>query len=121
MQAAAMDEESFWTALSFRVTHEMAGVDECRRRGMWCDGLIAHTFDLGASPNRICGQAWVGFGPRDQEAWTFELLLPASADSRGAIRWSGLLPAEDVTNWLSVDHEAKHLVVARGDAVDDVA
>jgi hypothetical protein len=32
-----------------------------------------------------------------------------------------LLPLEDVTQWLSVDSEGKHLVVAPGEAVDDAA
>lgn len=120
MQASAVDEADCWDALEDRVTREMDGVDECRRVGMWCDGFIAHTVDLDASPGRICGQA-CGLGPRSQEAWMFELLLPVSAASRDEIRWSELLPPEHVTQWLSVDHRRKHLVVASGDAVDDAA
>ena len=121
MQASAVDEESFWAALEYRVSREMAGVDECRRLGMWCDGFIAETVDLDASPNRICGQAWVGLGPGNQEAWTFELLLPATVASREQVPWSELLPADGVTQWLRIDSERKHLVVAPGEAVDDAA
>lgn len=110
-----MDETDYWVDLEYRVTREMAGVEECRRRGMWCDGLDAQFFDFDASPRRIMGRVWVGL-PRDQEAWSFELLLPDTVASRDDIRWSELLPAEDVTRWLTVDHEGKHLVVAPGEA-----
>jgi hypothetical protein len=121
MQASVVDEATFWPALEYRVWREMGGVDECRRRGMWCDGFIAQTVELDASPKRILGQVWVGLGPRHQEAWTFELLLPVSVTSRDGIPWSALLPGEDVTRWLTVDPDGKHLVVAPGDAVDDAA
>jgi hypothetical protein len=120
MRARNVDEASFWPALEYRVSREMAGVEECRRRGMWCDGFVAQTLDLDHRPNRVLGRAWVGLG-RDQASWTFELLLTGSVASRAEIRWSELLPAEDATQWLRVDHEGRHLVIAPGDAEDDAA
>lgn len=114
-----MDEASFWSALEYRVCREMAGVEECVRLGMWCDGFIAHAVDLSASPKRIFGRAWIGLGSQ-QEPWTFDLLLPDTA--RGdEIPWSELLPAADATQWLTINREGKHLVVAPGDAVHDAA
>lgn len=107
-----MDEPTFWAALEHRVTGEMFRIDECRRRGMWCDGFVANTLELDALPNRIAGRVWVGLGPRAQEDWSFELLLPAAVRARDAIRWSELLPGDGVTGWMDVDHDGKHLVVA---------
>ena len=112
-----MDEASFWPALEYRVSREMAGVDECARTGMWCDGFIAHAVDLSASPKRISGRAWIGLGSQ-QEPWTFDLLLPDTAQA-DAIPWSELLPVMDATQWLTIDRERKRLVVAPGDAVHD--
>ena len=115
-----MDEASFWSALEYRVCREMAGVDACARLGMWCDGFIVHAVDLSACPKRVFGRAWIGVG-RHQEPWTFELLLPDTIARPEEIHWSELLPAEDVTQWLTVDCEGRHLVVAPGDAVQDAA
>lgn len=114
--AAPLDEAGFWEALEYRVSHALAGVEECARLGMWCDGFIAHAFELEASPKRIFGQAWVCFGSR-QERWTFELLLPDDVERPDAIVWSTLLPAATATCWLTIDREGKHLVVAPADAV----
>lgn len=104
-----MNEKDYWVALEYRVGSEMACIEEHKRLGMWCDGLIAHTFDLKSDRARISGRAWVCFNSR-QEKWTFDLLLPASVSTRDKIDWSRLLPADDVTAWLSVDLKRKHLV-----------
>jgi hypothetical protein len=118
VRPARMNEEDYWRALEMRVSREMADIEECKRLGMWCDGLIAHTFDLKSDPARIRGRAWIGFGSR-QEAWTFDLLLPAAVSAREQIDWAQLLPADDVTAWLSVDLKRKHLVMAPADAIED--
>jgi len=112
-----MNEEDYWSALEYRVGEEMSGVEEHRRLGMWCDGLIANTFDLESEPACISGRAWVCFHSR-QEEWTFDLLLPASGSTREQIDWAQLLPTDDATGWLSVDLKRKHLVVTPGGAID---
>ena len=114
-----MDEASFWDALEYRVSREMAGVAECRRLGMWCDGFLAQRDDFDAVPGRILGRVWIGLGPRNQESWTFRLLLPASVSSRDRIRWPALLPEDGDTQWLGLDMARKHLIVAPADAVGD--
>jgi hypothetical protein len=119
MSTTAMDESSFWAALEYRVCREMAGVPDLARAGMWCDGFVAHSVDVDAHPVCIRGQAWIGLGPV-QEAWTFELWLPECVRP-AQISWSLLLPAENVTHWLSVDRGRKHLLLAPGDAVPDAA
>lgn len=118
--AAPMDEARFWEALEYRVSRALAGVDECARLGMWCDGFIAHAVELSTSPKRIVGQAWVCFADR-QERWTFELLLPDNVERTDAIVWSALLPAATATRWLTIDREGEHLVVAPADAVHSSA
>lgn len=114
-----MDEIDFWTHLEFRVCREMAGIEDCTRVGMWCDGFIPRDVDLAARPSVIEGRVWIGLG-RDQEQWTFEFLLPAPGTMRAEIPWAELLPAEDTTRWLGIDRARRHLVVAPGDAVRDV-
>lgn len=74
----------------------MSGVDECRRRGLWCDGFSPEGFDLVSRPQRITGKAWICYG-KDQEAWPFDPLLPSRIGARGEIRWSELLPHETTT------------------------
>ena len=120
VQIYAMDESRFWPALEYRVCREMAGVEECASLSMWCDGFVPYLEDIEVHTNRIEGRVWIGFGRR-QESWTFELLLSDPIARREQIRWADLLPAEDVTRWLSVDHGRKHLVVAPGDAAPDAA
>jgi hypothetical protein len=114
-----MDEAMFWKALEYRVCREMDGVEACKRAGMWCDGFIPETVELDTQPPRISGRAWIGFGTRHQEAWTFELSLPRTVLRVEAIAWAELLPAEDMTHWLTLDPERQHVVVAPGEAVHD--
>ena len=86
---------------------------------MWCDGFEARFLDPEA--HRIRGRAWVGLGPRSMERWTFELLLPHSVSTLQEVAWSDLLPPNDVTAWLSVDPDRKHLVIAPDEAVPESA
>ncbi len=114
-----MDAAEFWEHLEHRVCREMERLWVCAQAGMWCDGFIAEFVDFDSRPTRIRGRAWIGFGNRDQESWTFELRLPVPVARASEIRWTELLPSEDVTKWLTVDREHRHLVVAPGDAVVD--
>jgi hypothetical protein len=52
-----------------------------------------------------------------QDRWTFELRLPRKVRAYEQIPWSELLPAVDVTAWLTVDRQGKRLVIAPADAV----
>lgn len=112
--------DDFWTSLEYRVCREMHGVDECRAVGMWCDGIIASVVHREEDPVRVSGQAWVGLGPTQQEAWAFELLLPAGVDPDEVGRVD-MVPPDDVTGWLTIDRTAKRLVVALGEANEMVA
>jgi hypothetical protein len=74
---------------------------------------------LEATPQVIEGEAWIGIGPRDQERWSFRLTLPDRIDRRADIEWSRLLPPADVTRWLSVDRDGRHLGSDPGAAEPD--
>jgi hypothetical protein len=58
-------------------------------------------------------------GTTYQEEWEFTLLLDRSHDSPDQIEWSALLPASDVTKWLSLDPARKRLVIEPSAAVPD--
>lgn len=116
-----MDEKTFWERLEFRICGEMNGLDDCRRLGLWCDGLRPQLYEPSGESPSISGDAWIGLGPRDQQCWTFTLLLPAPVTDREAVVWQDLLPAEDETGWLGFDADAGQLMLAPGDAVPDEA
>jgi hypothetical protein len=85
---------------------------------MWCSGLIPERFDLDGPEPRITGGAFCG---RDgQDRWEFVLLLPAgTARTPDAIDWASLMPAADVTEWLSPHPDQKRLVIDPAEAVPD--
>jgi hypothetical protein len=119
LDEAPLTEADFWARLEFRLCREFDGYEEWRKLGLWCDGIYAGLVALDSSPQVIEGEAWIGLGPRNQERWSFRLTLPERVDRRSEIEWTGLLPADDVTRWLSVDREAGHLEINPGVAVPD--
>ncbi len=112
-----MNEPDYWLHLAYRLCDEMRGIEECRRAGLWCDGILP---DLAqADPTRIHGEAWI-FGGRNQETlWRFTLVLPQRTPPDAPIAWAELLPAEDVTGWLSLDFEAKRIGIDPAAAIAD--
>jgi len=118
MQTSPMDEASYWEHLEFRVCAELAGIEECRRRGLWCDGFIPGQFDLKGDPPCIRGTAWVCPGEQ-QEAWDFTLLLGKPRANRDAIPWAALLPPDGVTKWLRLDFAKRQIEIDPGGAVRD--
>ncbi len=115
-----MEEPEFWSRLEYRVSHEMSAVAECRRIGLWCDGFIAETYLLQDSTPSIQGRAWIGIGSA-QEQWHFALFLDSPVDNRGAVQWSGLLPGDGVTGWLTVTPEEKRIEMHPACAIPDEA
>jgi hypothetical protein len=117
--AIIVDESEFWDTLEFRACREMAGIAACRRHGLWCDGFIAETYSLDEDLPCIEGRAWIGKG-ETQEPWHFTLVLAPLAITTGSPDWAKLLPADDVTGWLSVDFDARRLVIEPAAAIPDV-
>ncbi len=82
---------------------------------MWCDGVIPDRYDLQANPPTITGRAWIGgcIGDRSgaQHEWDFILFVGRRAASASQVNWDPLLPADDVTGWLSVELKRKLLKI----------
>lgn len=106
-----MNEESYWPALEYRVSREMSESREWASRGLWCDGFLAEGVDVEAHRCQVWGRTWIGLGPRTQEEWTFDLLVPQRVESREDIAWSDLLPPEGISSWLLIDLERRHLTL----------
>jgi hypothetical protein len=97
-----MEEADFWVALEHRVCGELAGLADRRLRFLWCDGFAAEELDLDGERPCVRGRVWI-YGHR-RAPTRFTLYLGGAAGvSRRHIDWAALLPAEDVTGWLTPD------------------
>lgn len=114
-----MTESDFWLRLEFRLCREMDGNRDWQRLGLWCDGIYPQVFQLESPEPVIEGEAWIGLGPKGQEQWSFRLVLPQAVEDRAAIAWDRVLPAADVTGWLSLDRERREMKLEPGLAVPD--
>jgi hypothetical protein len=110
-RAASLDdvEKDFWAALEFRICVEFAGFQDKGLRSHWCDGLIPEEYDLRADEPCIRGTAFCG--PSGQERWRFTLLVEPGATAPAEIDWTSLLPADDVTGWLSPRRRERALII----------
>ena len=113
-----MDEANYWPSLEYRVCREFAGMSDPRLRSLWCDGFIPGQYLIGEARPRIEGRAWICEG-RSQHEWGFALLLPHQIGSRDEIPWASLLPAEDVTRWLTLDPRRQRIEIEPMAAVRD--
>jgi hypothetical protein len=92
-------ERKFWGSLEYRICREFAGFEDRLLRNYWCDGLVPDEYDLQSDEPCIRGRAYCG--QSGQERWRFTLLIGNSVGSPADIHWPSLLPADDVTGWLS--------------------
>ena len=115
-----MNGQQFWGHLEYRLCREFAGMPERRYRSFWCDGLIPSDYILDGPSPQITGRCWICNGP-EQAEWTFALLLPKQFGSREEMDWELLLPAEDVTRWMSFDERKQSLEIEPAVAVPDLA
>jgi hypothetical protein len=108
---AAVDdvERDFWEALEYRICREFRGFEDARLRFIWCDGLIPEEYDLRADEPCVRGRAYCGMS--GQEIWQFTLLIGASVNSPAQIDWPSLLPADDVTGWLTPHLRERTLIL----------
>jgi hypothetical protein len=114
-----MTEAEFWVELEFRLCKEFAGLAERRYRYFWCDGLIAENYELDTTTPRIVGRAWIGNGS-DQHQWRFTLHLRQPAPTLQDVDWGSLLPADNVTCWMSFDESERSLEIDPGAAKPDL-
>lgn len=114
---ASVNEAMYWNQLQARVCRELDGLEEYHRRGLWCHGFVAKEYAVDSSPAQIVGQVWIGVGPREHESWGFTLVLKQKAADRASVPWQELLPADDVTGWMTVDLGGRRMAVDPGSAV----
>lgn len=115
-----LDERTYWLMLEFRLCGEFRGMPTKDLRRLWCDGIEPTDYLLDNPAPRITGRIWLGIGPKQQEHWWFTLLLPGRTLIRERIDWSGLLPPNNVTKWLAVDWEKRHIEIDPMAAVPDL-
>lgn len=113
-----MTADEFWSHLEYRVCREINGLRAADYRGWWCDGFIPEQLELRSDRALFVGRVWMANGPL-QDEWRFELYLPPDVKSESEVDWSALLPAEDVTAWLSLDISRKFLKIDLSNAVRD--
>ena len=106
--------------LEGRVSYELAGMRGRELQEWWCDGFIPDAFEVVGERCRIVGRVWMVFEKsHSEELWDFALYL-GPARPRDQIEWATLLPAKDLTGWLSLDFKTKFMKVnpaaARPDA-----
>jgi hypothetical protein len=112
-----MTEPEFWLRLEYRLCSELYALADKELTGFWCDGLRPDAFDVGSDGAFISGLVWLGRPRRKhgrgggQEAWRFLLLAGNAVQRREDIRWADLLPADDVTGWLSMDDSNRLLTI----------
>ena len=112
-----MTEPKFWAHLEQRVCREFDGLEEYRRRGLWCDGFVPKEYSLESKTAHVSGHVWIGIGPREHEKWEFTLHMTGPVADREGIPWSDLLPPEEVTGWMKVDAAGRRMAIEPGSAV----
>jgi hypothetical protein len=110
-------EARFWQSLEFRVCAEFSGFEDAELRHYWCDGLVPDKYDLQADEPCIGGTAFCG--RTGQDRWRFILLVGDKVSSAAEINWSSLLPAADMTGWMSPHRTEQILVLDPRAAVPD--
>ena len=117
---SAMNEPEYWSLLMARLTGEFAGIESCKRLGLWCDSFVAHSYDVAAMTPCVRGDAWICSG-QDQQEWRFTLILDGRPGSRESIDWSKQLPSEDVTRWMVLDFNQRSIEIGPGAAIPDTS
>lgn len=114
-----MDQNEYEGSLEFRICREFSGMSDKSLHALWCDGVVLEHFRVDDPIPRIQGYAWICKGD-EQEAWWLEILLPRRIPSRAEIPWEELLPADNVTKWLSMDRSKKLVQIAPAAAIPDL-
>ncbi|MDB5319250.1 MAG: hypothetical protein JWN40_881 [Phycisphaerales bacterium] len=105
-----MTESEYFGYLEMRISRELAGMARADLRGWWCDGFLVEKFVATGKGCHVAGRVWMD-GSGAQTLWNFVVLLGPFIVEREAVQWSGLLPAEDATGWLSLDFENRFMKI----------
>jgi hypothetical protein len=112
-------EDDYWLSLEFRVSREFPGMADKRLQHFWCDGFTPGEYLLSDPVPRIVGRTWIA-DERNYENWEFTLFLGKQCASRAEIDWPSLLPPENVTCWIAIDHPGKRIHIEPSAAVPDL-
>lgn len=111
MADSTMTEADYWPRLEYRVTRELARMQDSALSSLWCDGFVPESYLVDQPAPCITGRAWIGRGPVAQDEWSFTLVLHQTTLARDVISWSALLPPDESTGWLAVDVEGQWLAI----------
>ena len=115
-----MTESNYFVHLEFRLCSELSGMGDKELRRFWCDGVVPLDFEVVEDCARITGWAYLNYhcSPRHrhrqeqlQGYWDFVLILGPGIRDRASVDWSKMLPASDVTGWLSLDFKNKLMTI----------
>ena len=106
-----MTAADFFISLEHRVTRELAGMRRPELRCWWCDGFLPEKFVVTGGGCHVSGKVWFDDGRGAQFLWNSVVLLGSSLKMFEGLDWAALIPAEDVTGWLSMDFERKFLKI----------
>ncbi|HEY1687172.1 MAG TPA: hypothetical protein VGG19_20595 [Tepidisphaeraceae bacterium] len=114
-----MEQQEFWSRLEVRVTAEIEELKEDGFRGWWCDRFTPHRIGLVGERQAVIGKVWMGKGEA-QEQWHFALLLIQIVTNLEEIHWEELLPAREMTGWLSLNAKKKEMKIEPATAYPDL-
>ena len=104
-----MSEDEFWGALEYRICRELNGMKQQGLNGVWCDGIRGGVDHPECQPMRMSGTIYLGRDGQTEKA--FVMAVPAASIENDTVDWESLLPAEDLTAWLSVDLRGKRVAI----------
>jgi hypothetical protein len=110
-------ETEYFGHLEMRVSRELEGMRQPELRSALCDGFLPEEFVVTRSGSHVAGRVWMdpgkaaGKGKCEQSLWNFVLLLGPRPVQRDEVKWSELLPAEDVTGWLFLDFDHRFMKI----------
>jgi hypothetical protein len=113
-------ETEYFGNLEFRISRELAGMSDPKMRRAWCDGFMPDRKFVATDKGcHIAGQVWMTDSVGSQSLWNFVVLLGPVVVPREEVEWSQVLPAENMTGWLSMDFENKFMKIKPRGAYPD--
>lgn len=115
-----MTESDYFGHLEYRICGELSGMRRKDLRRLWCDGVVATGFEVIDGRAQIVGWAFMFYdcSPRERIRkeqitgyWDFVLLIGSESRDCASVEWDKLLPAPDVTGWLSLDFDSKKMII----------
>jgi hypothetical protein len=111
-------QTEYFGRLEYRICSELRGMRSKELRRIWCDGCAPRGFEVVEGRGRVTGLTWLVFDsprgkkrPHDDGQWDLVLLVETGDSDPSNIDWESLMPATDVTGWLSLDFKNKIVTI----------